>query len=500
MTASASRLPLLVVGIDAGDPDLLERWANEGHLPQLAAIMRDGSHRRTGGTDLAMEHGAWVTLLSGVPRAVHGYHYFRQLVPGSYRLALTTGPAAPVAPFWASLRDHRVVTFDVPDFRPVDGLRGVQLADVAVHNRELEAAAIPADALPAVLRAIGDVRDIPEAFRSTAEDDERILARLLTRVERKGTVARRLVTEQQPDLAVVVFGEGHTAGHQCWRWHRGAASHPRLADGLRRVYAAIDRELGALRASMPQPHRVVVLSSVGLRTLYPGGDLGEAFLRALGFQCAPPATAGTGMPGPLALARRLLPEPLREALSRRLGRDVRERLYADRFTNGTDWSRSRVFAVPSAFQSFLRVNLRGREPSGVVAPGQEYEALLDELERELAQLRDPATGRAVLARTTRPGGLGAPPHTLPDLVVDWDFTDRFITTIEHRRARLALREPEFFRDSEHTDEGFLAMAGPGVAATGAQPPLDATDVAPLLADLATVPPAPRATRPHAALP
>jgi len=481
----SGRMPLLVFGIDAGDPALLEEWIADGSLPHLAALVRDGSCTRTGGDELAMEHGAWITLMSGVSRAVHGYHYFRQLVPGSYRLALTTGPDPMVPPFWASLRDRTMVVVDVPDFDPIDGIAGVQVADLAVHNRERAGASRPATVLPDALRVIGDVRDIPEAFRSTDADDRRILSRLLARVERKGQVVRRMMTDTTPDVSVVVFGEGHTAGHQFWRHRHRTESDPALRDGIRAVYQAIDAELGALRALLPTSHNVAVLSSVGLRSLYPGGDVGESFLRALGYQCAPQAAARTGVPGPLALARRLMPTALRVWLSRFLSRATRERLLADGFANGTDWARTRAFAIPSAFQSFVRVNLRGREPQGIVAPGAEYAALLDELEHELRALRDAETGRVLATRIVRMTGAdGAPPHVLPDLIVDWDFSDRFVTAIAHPRARIMLAEPEFFRDSEHTAEGFLAVAGPHAPPLDRTTPVDACAVAPLLQRLA----------------
>ena len=38
--------PLLVFGIDAGDPALLEEWIADGSLPHLAALVREGACTR----------------------------------------------------------------------------------------------------------------------------------------------------------------------------------------------------------------------------------------------------------------------------------------------------------------------------------------------------------------------------------------------------------------------------------------------------------------------
>jgi predicted AlkP superfamily phosphohydrolase/phosphomutase len=62
-----------------------------------------------------------------------------------------------------------------------------------------------------------------------------------------------------------------------------------------------------------------------------------------------------------------------------------------------DWSGTRAYAVGL---NGLYVNLKGRETRGVVEAA-DYDALLDELERELLAERNPANGEAVATRVTR---------------------------------------------------------------------------------------------------
>ena len=54
-----------------------------------------------------------------------------------------------------------------------------------------------------------------------------------------------------------------------------------------------------------------------------------------------------------------------------------------------DWSRTRAYAFG---MGGVYVNLRGREPEGIVAPGAEQERLLDDLERDLLAMIDERTG------------------------------------------------------------------------------------------------------------
>ena len=111
----------MILGFDAADPDLVERWAREGKLPAMAALMERGTWARTSGAVLLFEHGVWSSTLSGVSVARHGFHFFWQPVPGSYALELKRGRDLGVAPFWAELagRDRSVLVLDPPDVAPV---------------------------------------------------------------------------------------------------------------------------------------------------------------------------------------------------------------------------------------------------------------------------------------------------------------------------------------------------------------------------------------------
>ena len=67
-------------------------------------------------------------------------------------------------------------------------------------------------------------------------------------------------------------------------------------------------------------------------------------------------------------------------------------LYVD-----TDWSRTRAYGLGL---NGLYLNMKGREPSGIVTEG-EREALLQELCDKLVAVRDPDTGQQVISRCYR---------------------------------------------------------------------------------------------------
>lgn len=60
-----------------------------------------------------------------------------------------------------------------------------------------------------------------------------------------------------------------------------------------------------------------------------------------------------------------------------------------------DWERTRAF--PYAEPPFVWVNLKGREPHGIVEPGEEFERVREEAVDLLLSLRDPERGERVMA-------------------------------------------------------------------------------------------------------
>jgi len=48
----------------------------------------------------------------------------------------------------------------------------------------------------------------------------------------------------------------------------------------------------------------------------------------------------------------------------------------------------------------------------------------------------------------------------------------------HPRMELTQKEPEFFRDSDHTQNGFVAAAGPDIYLRGVLPDISPLDLAP----------------------
>jgi predicted AlkP superfamily phosphohydrolase/phosphomutase len=272
-----------------------------------------------------------------------------------------------------------------------------------------------------------------------------------------------------------------------------------LRNAIRSVYEAVDREFGLLLDRLGEGADVVVFSLFGMQDQYPTEEMNEALCRALGYQFR--REGGGGRTRPIDIARRIIPESWRVAMSQRLPGRRQEALLADLFANGTDWGRTTAFSLPSLYTGFIRVNLKGREPAGIVER-EDYEAVLDRLEADLLQLEHPATGEPVIDSIVRTVSVygGGPPHRLPDLFVEWKPGTELLESVRHPRGELRQRRPSFCPGSEETLSGFVTGAGPGLRGRGTVGDVSLIDFAPTLLTLlgrATPPDMPG--RPHAGL-
>lgn len=83
-----------------------------------------------------------------------------------------------------------------------------------------------------------------------------------------------------------------------------------------------------------------------------------------------------------------------------------------------DWAQTQAYALGL---NEIYLNLAGREPNGIVAPGEEARAVLARIQERLRQFRDPQTGEPVVeqAYTAEQIGTSPMPDYAPDLVVGY---------------------------------------------------------------------------------
>jgi predicted AlkP superfamily phosphohydrolase/phosphomutase len=481
-----SSIPLWIFGLDTGDVEMIRHWVRQGHLPAIGSLLGRGCWAVVSGPEMVAEYGAALTLFSGVSRPDHGYYYMRQLQPGTYNLVRVDPEDVQGAPpFWAHLAgaNRRVLIIDVPDIALVPGLPGCQISNWGTHHSPRDPATEPPELLREVLEVAGPRIRADVDPDSTFEKDQQLLQTWRQRAKARGRLCRRLLQEGSFDLINITFSETDPATTQFWKYREDAKGQGRvpgtsLRHAIRETFEVIDRELASLLALLPSEANVIFYCLYGQEDNYPPCTLTEEFCRKLGYHVARPPAPGSFRL--LDLARRFVPQSIRLRISRRLPAGMQENLLASQLLRGTDWSRTRAFAIPSLYTGFIRVNLRGREPQGIVSSGQEYRRLLDDLENDLRQLQDPVDGQPAVRRVHRSTALFGkePPWRLPDLFVEWKPSAHLMERILHSRGELRQPRPSYCSESQESLQGLLIAAGPSIRRQGFQGEISVLDVAP----------------------
>jgi predicted AlkP superfamily phosphohydrolase/phosphomutase len=256
------------------------------------------------------------------------------------------------------------------------------------------------------------------------------------------------------------------------------------------VYEALDRAVDSMVRAAGDDATVIVISGDSVVPNHAGWHLLPEVLERLGYLAGPepaPAQGGTEGAGqarrfdPVRTLRDLLPKDFRKNLARMLPTALRDRLAQRVDSADVDWSRTRAYCLPTDLEGYIRINLRGREPQGTVEPGAQCEQLLAELTAELAQLRDPATGRTIVRDVLRTERAfpGARSGWLPDLVVRWQSDAPIAAAASERIGVIALPSPDP-RPGTHAGPGFVLAAGSGIPAGGSLTEGHILDFAPTL--------------------
>jgi predicted AlkP superfamily phosphohydrolase/phosphomutase len=144
-----------------------------------------------------------------------------------------------------------------------------------------------------------------------------------------------------------------------------------------------------------------------------------------------------------------------------------------------EWSQTRAYGLGL---NGLYLNLQGRERNGIVPPG-EAEALLSEISKRLLELRDPASGAAVITRVDRASVAYRGPYARegPDLIVGYNRGYRAgWKTILGAFPREALEDNTNAWSGDHCMDFTLV---PGVLLSNRKIPAEApalTDIAPTI--------------------
>ncbi|MDH7485903.1 MAG: alkaline phosphatase family protein [Anaerolineae bacterium] len=465
----------LIIGLDGATFDLMDPLLAAGQLPHLARLMAEGTWGRLRSVLPPNSAPAWAAFLTGKNPGRTGILNFRILDLRNYsgyanRFASSAAFAGQTFLDALSQQGRGVLAYRVPMTYPVWPVQGVMVAGYPTPDRRRAYTFPPelADELtPIALHSHDEILTAGVAEERRNADFE---------IESTGETMTRFLQAGEQDLYVCV--SGITDGYQHKFWKYIDPQHPlydpaegaRYGDIIAEAYRKLDGLVGRLVAQVGPDWLVMILSDHGGGPR-PAKALNlNAWLQQQGW-----LRAQAGNARPLRQATRHLVDwarfnlPFLDWANRHLPERIRAGISEIKSGAGLiDWGKTRAFRVPLQYPAEgIEINLRGRQPQGIVEPGAEYEAVRSAILEALQGLTDPEDGRPLVREAYRREEVYTGPflEEMPDIVLLTDpaydggaGVDRLITEVP--LSFLARRS------GDHLMEGVLILRGEGLVRRG----------------------------------
>ena len=352
---------LLIIGLDCAEPSLVfDRWRAD--LPALNRLMTEGVYGELESCIPAITVPAWSCMMSGRDPGELGVYGFRNRVDRSYgRMVVADSRAIRFPRLWDILGEAgwRVAVIGVPGAYPPSAVNGALVSCFLAPSTDVTYTFPPALAERLAVWAAkatpgrAYLLDVPD-FRS--DDKERIVRDIYAMCDQRFAVAAALIEEDHPDFLMLVDMGVDRIHHALWKHmdprHPLFVPDSPFADAIHAYYRHVDAQIAALLTHCGPETAVLVVSDHGARPLMGGVRINQ-WLIAQG-----DLTLHT-MPD--------VPSNLDQV-------DV-------------DWSRTRAWGA-GGYYGRIFLNVRGREPQGVIPPA-EYERVRADLAARLEAMPGP---------------------------------------------------------------------------------------------------------------
>ena len=530
--------PIVAIGLDAADPKLIEQWMQQGHLPNISQISESGVYSRlhnsvnyqNGSAEFSSTEPLWVMMATGCLPDKTGFWDTISYDADSYKVGCDAVYGGydyqEYKPFYALNDSYKVAAFDVPVTRVCPGVNGVQITGWGGHHPFYPSESNPPQLLPQIVEQHGEnpVYRKDNGIWWDKNYFDWVTSSVEKSVATRGKICADLLKQDDWDLFIAGFGETHTLGHDLYNLSQ--PDHPlyqhtnkmdSLGDPMLQGYQQVDRAIGEIVQAAPDNANILLFAVHGM---------GANHTDLLSMMLLPEVMYRINYPGKTALGKGnvsqaappIITKNIRGGWSAEVWRQVYEANPVKKFwetwthkkflrgsKNGLLspypllddnielgwmpavwysplWSQMKAFALPAYADGHIRLNLRGRDGHGVVAP-EDYDAVCNEIIDVVSRLRDGRSGKLLVKEVirTRKSPLDNDPKLPdPDLVVIWHpiATDLIDSPDIGRIGPITYNRP-----GGHREHGFLMATGPGIPSQSGLQSGRAVDVGATILDL-----------------
>jgi len=465
MTVDTHPQDVLVLGFDGVPWSLIERWTDDGSLPNFARLREEGASGPLASTTPASTPLAWPSIATGVRPDKHGVYWFRRLTEG-YTHRTNTSEDVRRPALWDVVSP--AVVGNVPMTYPAGEIDGAMVSGMMTPCVDADGFTHPPSLAEEIHEEIPSYR-IGLDWTAYTDDLDGIVSDISDLVDARAALLWRLL-DRDWRLGFFVFTAPDRLQHLVWDETVLREHYQRLDGILGDVLARVDERDATLFVVSDHGFGPVstivsgdaVLERAGYLARSEGRNGAQNLLGRMGIT----KDAVTSWLGQVGVDR----DELVTYLPQGFVDMVAFQIPGEHAIYDVDHERTTAFFHGSGC---LYVNDTDRFEDGVVAP-EDVDGLKRELTHLFARVTDPETGERVLRVADGDVLFPTDPRS-PDLVVkgidgyetQTRLTDDVLVDAETKAAG-------------HRPEGILLAYGPDVAAGARPEAMSVVDVAPTI--------------------
>ena len=467
---------ILIIGLDGATFDVLGPIMDQGFMPHLRHLINTGTSGILNSTKPPITPAAWTTFMTGMGPGRHGVIDFEHYDPQTNSLTFNSTFQIKDKTIWQILSEKkfRVGSIHLPMTYPPPAVNGFVVSGFETPSIETNFT-YPADLKQAILREIPDYTYSTNWQRGVLGGKSRFSENLeyFKRNFRQNVKLAQLCSETYGwDAMMVLFKLVDNIQHKCWKYltPEAADKHPNERRMVYSCFQVLDECIGKLMdLAREQEATVIIMSDHGHGSL-DGRAQPNCLLKKWGY---------LNLIGSVSQFKARVHNTWYRLTKKKGGRYAQPDMGIERDL-AIDWSQTRACVMHAGIYGFLYINLKGRQPLGIVEP-REYESLRDKLIEQLLGVRDELFGEPVFQEVLKPEELyrcSREDHkSLPDLML---IPRTGLAVVRKIRGSKAVNWALDGRlGGTHRVEGIFVAHGPGVK-PGLKINADIADITPTL--------------------
>jgi len=446
---------VFIIGLDGGTWTVFKPLMEEGLMPNLAKLVKNGVSGILKSTIPPVTAPAWTSFQTGVNPGKHGLYDFIEYKTGTYDWHLTTSHRIRIKTIWeiASEIGKTVVSINVPMTYPPKEVKGAIIAGIMSPSTDSKFT-YPSDLYQELVNEIQEYIIYSEPRILFTNNLEKAINKLIYIEKKRIDASLYLMKKFKWDLFMVHNQSLDQIQHILWPYIY--KEHPKFKEEkwkiISKFYKSLDDSIGKILSELSNSATLVIMSDHGFGNLDKNIHLNK-LLQMEGYQ----KLTNIGQIGKIErLIKKLDIFKLRKKFRFNLIDRTRVKLNQ---TFSLDWSKTKAFMGTGQIYGHIYLNVKDREKMGTITP-DEYETIRTEIQTKLIQFKDPFTGNFVVERVYKREEIykGSETINAPDLIIKpskgYAFTKRLN---EPGPISICKSKNDFL--GTHTEDGIIIFSG-----------------------------------------